>query len=187
MEYKVIKDADKIVGRSPYVVSNPTSYKNKWHELFGNNNPIHLELGMGRGDFIINMAKTYPKINFIGLEIVDSQMVKAVNRLNNQKLPNLKLINIDAHEIDNIFTHLNYLKIYDKIFKKNKHIILKTDNKGFFAYSLETLSQYWYVFDRVSLDLHHDENPIPNIMTDFERRYYEEGRPIYYLDASFKN
>ena len=212
MEYKVIKDADKIVGRSPYVVNNPTSYKNKWHELFGNNNPIHLELGMGRGDFIINMAKTYPKINFIGLEVVDSQMVKAVNRLNNQNLPNLKLINIDAHEIDNIFgkeidtiyltfcdpwpkridekkrfTHLNYLKIYDKIFKKNKHIILKTDNKGFFAYSLETLSQYWYVFDRISLDLHHDENPIPNIMTDFERKYYEEGRPIYYLDASFKN
>ena len=212
MEYKVIKDADKIVGRSPYVVNNPTQYKNKWHDLFGNNNPIYLELGMGRGDFIINMAKTYPKINFIGLEVVDSQMVKAVNRLNNQQLPNLKLINYDAHEIDNIFgkeidtiyltfcdpwpkridekkrfTHVNYLKIYDKIFKRDKHIILKTDNKGFFAYSLQTLSQYWYVFDRVSLDLHHDENPIPNIMTDFERRYYEEGRPIYYVDASFKN
>ena len=158
------------------------------------------------------MAKTYPKINFIGLEVVDSQMVKAVNRLNNQQLPNLKLINYDAHEIDNIFgkeidtiyltfcdpwpkridekkrfTHVNYLKIYDKIFKRDKHIILKTDNKGFFAYSLQTLSQYWYVFDRVSLDLHHDENPIPNIMTDFERRYFEEGRPIYYVDASFKN
>ncbi len=212
MEYKVIKDADKIVGRSPYVVNNPTQYKNKWHDLFGNNNPIYLELGMGRGDFIINMAKTYPKINFIGLEVVDSQMVKAVNRLNNQQLPNLKLINYDAHEIDNIFgkeidtiyltfcdpwpkridekkrfTHVNYLKIYDKIFKRDKHIILKTDNKGFFAYSLQTLSQYWYVFDRVSLDLHHDENPIPNIMTDFERRYFEEGRPIYYVDASFKN
>ena len=212
MEYKVIKDAGKIVGRSPYVVNNPTQYKNKWHDLFGNNNPIYLELGMGRGDFIINMAKTYPKINFIGLEVVDSQMVKAVNRLNNQQLPNLKLINYDAHEIDNIFgkeidtiyltfcdpwpkridekkrfTHVNYLKIYDKIFKRDKHIILKTDNKGFFAYSLQTLSQYWYVFDRVSIDLHHDENPIPNIMTDFERRYFEEGRPIYYVDASFKN
>ena len=212
MEYKVIKDAGKIVGRSPYVVNNPTQYKNKWHDLFGNNNPIYLELGMGRGDFIINMAKTYPKINFIGLEVVDSQMVKAVNRLNNQQLPNLKLINYDAHEIDTIFgkeidtiyltfcdpwpkridekkrfTHVNYLKIYDKIFKRDKHIILKTDNKGFFAYSLQTLSQYWYVFDRVSLDLHHDENPIPNIMTDFERRYFEEGRPIYYVDASFKN
>ena len=85
------------------------------------------------------------------------------------------------------FTHENYLKIYDKIFKRNKHIILKTDNKGLFAYSLETLSQYWYSFDRVSLDLHHDENPIPNIMTDFEKQYYKENRPIYYLDASFKN
>lgn len=212
MEYKVIKDAAKIVGRSPYVINNPTSYKNKWADLFGNKNPIHLELGMGRGDFIINMAKTYPKINFIGLEVIDSQMVMAVNRLNNQQLPNLKLINIDAHEIANIFgkeidtiyltfcdpwpkridekkrfTHENYLRIYDKIFKKDKHIILKTDNKGFFAYSLQSLSQYWYVFNRLSLDLHHDENPISNIMTDFEKKYYEEGRPIYYVDAYFKN
>ena len=212
MEYKKIKDANIIINKSSYLVTNPENYKNKWHEVFGNNNPIHLELGMGRGDFIINMAKTYPKINFIGLEVVDSQMVKAVNRLNNQQLPNLKLINYDAHEIDSIFgkeidtiyltfcdpwpkridekkrfTHVNYLKIYDKIFRRDKHIILKTDNKGFFAYSLQTLSQYWYVFDRVSLDLHHDENPIPNIMTDFERRYFEEGRPIYYVDASFKN
>ena len=167
---------------------------------------------MGRGDFIINMAKAYPKINFIGLEISDSQMVKAVERLANKNLPNLKLINADAQniidffgkEIDTIyltfsepwpkkidekkrFTHVNYLKLYDRIFKRHKHIILKTDNKGFFAYSLESLSKYWYTFERVSLDLHHNEIPIPNIMTDFEKRYYEEGRPIYYLDAVFKD
>lgn len=212
MEYKKIKDADKIIGRSDYLITNPREYKNKWSELFGNNNPIKLELGMGRGDFIINMAKQNPKINFIGLEIDESQMVKAVRRLGTQKLPNLKLINADAgdlveffgKEIDTIyltfsepwpkpqnerrrFTHENYLKLYDRIFKKHKHIILKTDNKGFFAYSLQSLSQYWYVFDRVSLDLHHEENPIPNIMTDFEQQYFKEGRPIYYVDASFKN
>ena len=212
MQYNVIKDANKIIKRSPYLVNNPMENKNKWEKVFGNNNPIHLELGMGRGDFIINMAKSFPKINFIGLELYDSQMVKAVERLKNQDLPNLKLINIDAREIDKIFgkeidtiyltfsepwpkridekkrfTHENYLKLYDKIFKKNKHIILKTDNKGFFAYSLETLSQYWYSFNRVSLDLHHDENPIPNIMTDFEKKYFEEGRPIYYVDAIFIN
>ena len=81
---------------------------------------------------------------------------------------------------------MNYLKLYDRIFKKNKHIILKTDNKGLFAYSLETLSQYWYSFNRVSLDLHHDEKPIQNIMTDFEKKYFEEGRPIYYVDAKFE-
>jgi len=212
MRYIEIKGADKIISKSSYLVNDSTSYKNKWAELFGNNRPICLELGMGRGAFIINMAKTHPNINFIGLELVDSQMVQAVNKLEHENLPNLKLINADAKEIGNIFgkeidtiyltfcdpwpkkqdekrrfTHENYLRLYDKIFKKDKHIILKTDNKGFFAYSLETLSQYWYSFERVSLDLHHDEIPIPNIMTDFEMRYYEEKRPIYYIDAKFTN
>ena len=212
MQYKSFKDADKIINRSKYMVQNPTSNKNKWSEEFGNNNPIHLELGTGRGDFIINMAKANPKTNFVGLEISDDQLVKAVQKLNNQDIPNLRLICADAHDIDNIFgkeittiyltfsepwpkahdekkrfTHEGYLRLYDKIFKKNKRIILKTDNKGLFQYSLQSLSQYWYVFDRVSMDLHHDENPIKNIMTDFEKKYYEEGRQIYYVDASFKN
>lgn len=212
MEYNKIKDADKIISKSSYLVNNPTNYKNKWNDFFGNKNPIHLELGTGRGEFIIKMAENYPNINFIGLELVDSQLVNAVNKLHSKKLPNLKLINADARQIDEFFgkeidtiyltfsepwpkkidekkrfTHESYLKLYDKIFKKNKHIILKTDNKGLFAYSLETLSQYWYTFDRVSLDLHHNEIPIKNIMTDFEKKYYEEGRPIYYVDASFKN
>lgn len=210
MQYNKIKGASKIVGKSSYLVTNPQSYKNKWSVFFGNNNPICLELGMGRGEFIINMAKTFPKINFIGLEINESQMVKAVERLRGLNLSNLKLINADAMDIDNMFgreidtiyltfsepwpkkidekkrfTHMNYLKLYDKIFKKNKHIILKTDNKGLFAYSLETLSQYWYSFNKVSLDLHHDERSIQNIMTDFEKKYFEEGRPIYYVDAKF--
>ena len=212
MEYIKIKDADRIINESAYLVGNALKYRGKWHDFFGNKNPIHLELGMGRGDFIINMAIAHPNINYIGLEIDASQMVSAVEKLKSKKLPNLKLINDDARDIDKIFgkeidtiyltfsepwpkkidekkrfTHFSYLKLYDKIFKKNKHIILKTDNKGLFAYSLETLSQYWYVFDRVSLDLHHDENPISNIMTDFEKKYYEEGRPIYYVDASFTN
>ena len=210
MRYIEIKDSDKIINRSPYLVKNPTNNKNNWVSVFGNNNPIHLELGMGRGEFIINMALKYPNINFIGLELYESQMVKAVERLRKLDLPNLKLINSDAREIDKIFgkeidtiyltfsepwpkkqdekkrfTHESYLRLYDKIFKKDKHIILKTDNKGLFAYSLETLSQYWYSFERVSLDLHNDENPIPNIMTDFEKNYQKERRPIYYVDAKF--
>lgn len=212
MKYNVIKNAKSIIQKSPYLVKDASNYKGKWANLFQNNNPIYLELGMGRGDFIINMAKTYPKINFIGLELNESQMVMATERLSNLKLPNLKLLNMDASNIDTVFakeidtiyltfcdpwpkqhdekkrfTHPTYLKLYDKVFKKNKHIILKTDNKGFFAYSLEELSKYWYVFDRVSLDLHHNEIPIPNIMTDFEKKYQEENRPIYYVDASFKN
>ena len=80
----------------------------------------------------------------------------------------------------------DYLKLYDRIFKKNKHIILKTDNKILFASAMESLIQYWYSFDKVSVDLHNDERKINNIMTDFEKQYYKEHRQIYYVDASFK-
>ncbi len=212
MRYNVIKNANKIVGKSPYLVNDANLNKNKWSEVFGNKNPICIELGMGRGSFIINMAKKYPNINYIGIELNESQMVEAVKKLEGEHLSNLKLINMDASDIGNVFgkeidtiyltfsepwpkkqdekkrfTHESYLRLYDKVFKKHKHIILKTDNKGFFAYSLETLSGYWYTFTRVSLDLHHNEIPIENIVTDFEKKYIEENRPIYYLDAIFKD
>ena len=212
MEYNVVKNASGILYSSKYYVSNPTKYKGKWNDFFGNHNPIYLELGTGRGEFIIQMAKKYPNINFIGLELNESQIATAAKKLERENINNLKLIKDDARnivsifgkEIDTIyltfsepwpkkrdernrFTHESYLKLYDRIYKKDKHIILKTDNKGLFAYSLETLSNYWYVFDTVSLDLHNDERNIPNLMTDFEIQYYKEKRPIYYLDASFKN
>ena len=212
MEYNVVKNANGILNNSKYYVSTPNKYKGKWNDFFGNHNPIYLELGTGRGEFIIQMAKKYPEYNFIGLELNESQIATAAKRLERENIKNLKLIKDDARNITNIFgkeidtiyltfsepwpkkrdeknrfTHESYLKLYDRIFKKDKHIILKTDNKGLFAYSLETLSQYWYVFDTVSLDLHNDERNISNIMTDFEIQYYKEKRPIYYLDASFKN
>ncbi len=212
MEYNVIKNANEIIKKSTYSIKESTKYKNKWHDLFQNHNPIHLELGMGRGSFIINMAKKYPNINFIGLELNESQTAYALLNLEQEKITNLKIINDDARNIINIFgkeidtiyltfsepwpkkrdeknrfTHESYLKLYDRIFKKNKHIILKTDNKGLFAYSLETLSQYWYTFNKVSLDLHNDERNIENIMTDFEANYQKEKRPIYYVDATFNN
>ena len=212
MEYNVVKNANSILNNSKYYVSTPNKYKGKWNDFFGNHNPIYLELGTGRGEFIIQMAKKYPEYNFIGLELNESQIATAAKRLERENIKNLKLIKDDARNITNIFgkeidtiyltfsepwpkkrdeknrfTHESYLKLYDRIFKKDKHIILKTDNKGLFAYSLETLSQYWYVFDTVSLDLHNDERNISNIMTDFEIQYYKEKRPIYYLDASFKN
>lgn len=212
MEYNVVKNASGILNSSKYYVSNPTKYKGKWNDFFSNHNQIYLELGTGRGEFIIQMAKKYPSINFIGLELNESQIATAAKKLERENIKNLKLIKDDARNIINIFgkeidtiyltfsepwpkkrdeknrfTHESYLKLYDRIFKKDKHIVLKTDNKGLFAYSLETLSQYWYVFDTVSLDLHNDERNISNIMTDFEIQYYKEKRPIYYLDASFKN
>lgn len=212
MRYNIVKDADKILKESSYLVKRPHEYKNKWKNLFGNNNKIYLELGMGRGSFIIKMAETHPNINFIGLELDINQTATALKNIGNKDLKNLKIICADATEIINIFgkeidtiyltfsepwpkkqdekkrfSSINYLKLYDRIFKKNKRIILKTDNKILFASALESLSDYWYVFDKVSLDLHNDERKIENIMTDFEMQYFKEKRPIFYLEASFKD
>ena len=212
MKYNVVKNANEILENSSYLIKKPENYKNKWNSVFNNNNPICLELGMGRGSFIIEMAKTHPNINYIGLELDKSQTATAINNLRNLKLNNLRFICSDAKNIVDYFgkeiktiyltfsepwpkkqderkrfTHESYLRIYDRIFKKDKHIILKTDNKILFASALESLSNYWYVFDKVSLDLHKDERKIENIMTDFEKQYFKEHRQIYYLDASFKN
>lgn len=212
MRYNTVKNADKIVSSSSYLVKNPNNYKNKWNDLFGNNNKICLELGMGRGSFIINMAVSHPNINYIGLELDVNQTATAINNIGNKNLKNLKMICADANEIINIFgkeidtiyltfsepwpkkqdekkrfSSINYLKLYDRIFKKNKHIILKTDNKILFASALESLSEYWYTFEKVSLDLHNDERKIENIMTDFEKQYYKENRPIFYVDAKFED
>lgn len=211
MRYNVIKNADEIMNNSAYLIKNPESYKGKWNAVFNNNNPICLELGMGRGSFIIAMAKRHPNVNYVGLEIDKSQTASAISNIKNDKLNNLKMICADARDIVNFFgkeistiyltfsepwpkrqdekrrfTHESYLRLYDCIFKKNKHIILKTDNKILFASALESLSQYWYSFDKVSLDLHNDERKIENVMTDFEKQYFKEHRNIYYVDASFK-
>ena len=211
MRYNVVKNADEIMNNSSYLVKNPSEYKGRWKTVFNNNNPICLELGMGRGSFIIEMAKKHPNINYIGLELDKSQTATAIANIKNQKINNLKIICSDARciidifskEIDTIyltfsepwpkkqdekkrFTHESYLKMYDRIFRKNKHIILKTDNKILFSSAIESLSKYWYSFDRVSLDLHNDERKIDNVMTDFEKQYYKEHRAIYYVDASFK-
>lgn len=210
MRYNVVKDAKNILSSSSYLVKNPTNYKNKWKDLFGNKNPICLELGMGRGSFIIEMAKLHPNINYIGLELDENQTATALKNIGDQKIPNLKMICANAQDIINIFgkeietIYLTfsepwpkkgdekkrfssevYLRLYDRIFRKHKHIIMKTDNKILFASALESLSNYWYTFSKVSMDLHNDERKIENVMTDFEKQYYKEGRQIYYVDAKF--
>ena len=212
MRYNVVKNAGNIIESSEYLIKNPEKNIGKWNEVFGNNNPIMLELGMGRGSFIIEMARTHPTLNFIGVELDRNQIATALKNAKNSRLNNLKMIQGDAKDIINYlkkeintiyltfsepwpkkqderkrFTHESYLRIYDRVFKKDKHIVLKTDNKILFASSLESLSKYWYSFNRVSLDLHNDERKIENIMTDFEKQYYKEHRPIYYVDAIFKN
>ncbi len=103
MRLRNVKGAKEIIDNSPYIIKNPNDYKGNYQKIFENNNPIHIEIGMGKGDFIIENAKKYPNINFIGIEKFDSVIVRAVQKLENEEIPNLKLIKIDANEIDDVF------------------------------------------------------------------------------------
>ncbi len=206
MRLRNVKNAYEIVNDSNYVIKNPEQYIGKYKELFNNDNPINIEIGMGKGDFIIGMAKKYPNTNFIGIEKYESVMVRAIEKLENIDLPNLKLVRMDAINIDKVFDkeintiYLNFsdpwpkkrhakrrltsdifLKLYDKIFISKPHIIQKTDNILLFASSIESLVDYGYKFNKVSLDLEHED--IDNVITEYENKFMSMGTKINYLDA----
>ena len=157
MRLKHVKGAEEIVGSSKYVIKDYTEHKGSFNKLFNNNNPIRIEIVMGKGNFIIENAIKYPNINFIGIEKYDSVMVKAIRRLETLDLPNLRLIRMDAgkieevfdHEIDEVFlnfsdpwpkdrhakrrlTSPNFLNKYKNIFKDKEIITFKTDNRKLF-------------------------------------------------------
>jgi len=206
MRLKNIKGAKEIVEKSDYVIKNPESYQGNFKKIFDNNNPIHIEIGTGKGDFIINMAKTYPEINFIGIEKYESVLCKAVNKLENENINNLKLISIDAINIDKIFKneieilYLNFsdpwpkkrhakrrltseifLQKYDLIFKNKNNIIMKTDNQALFEYSIMSFVDFGYKINNISLDLHKTEEF--NIQTEYERKFSSKGFRIYKIDV----
>ena len=206
MRLRNVKNAVNIVNNSDYVIKDPFKFKGKYKSLFGNNNPIIIEVGMGKGDFIIGEATKYPDINFIGIEKYESVMVRAIQKLEDVNLPNLKLIRMDAERIEDVFDHeietirLNFsdpwpknkhekrrltspvfLSKYDAIFSGNPHIIQKTDNINLFAYSLSSLSKFGYTLNYVSLDLGNED--IPNIETEYEKKFKSLGVKINYLDA----
>lgn len=206
MRLRNVKNAKEIVSNSKYVINNPKDYKGKYNELFNNNKPICLEIGMGKGDFIINMALQHPDINYIGLEKYQSIVVRAVEKLEKLEINNLKLICIDALELGDIFAkeidtiYLNFsdpwpkkrhakrrltsdtfLPIYDEIFKDNKRIVQKTDNVSLFEYSIVSLSNYGYKISDISLDLHNTDKD--NVMTEYEKKFSSQGIRINYLEA----
>lgn len=203
MRLRNIKNKKEIIENSKYIILNPKEYKGKWNDLFGNNNPIYIEIGMGKGKFIIENAMKYKNINFIGIEKYDTVIAKALKKVENYKIENLKLIRIDAKELNDVFnkeidliylnfsdpwpkerhqkrrlTHKNFLKIYDELFKKDKCIILKTDNKSLFEYSVCSFSNYGYIIKNINVDLHNsDENDI--ITTEYEDKFVNNGNIIY--------
>ena len=214
MRLRKVKNAKERleIDNNPFYISNPEEYKGKWNELFKNNNPIHIEIGCGKGQFISTLAKLNPDINFIAIEKFDSVLLRCLEKVIDSGLTNLKLCVLDAAMISNYFDssevkriYLNFsdpwpkkhhakrrltsplfLEQYKLILDKKGEIFFKTDNRGLFEYSLESISNNGYSISNISLDLHKDLEKYPfNITTEFEDKWSKLG-PIYRLEARFK-
>lgn len=193
------------------VVPNPEDYKGRWNELFGNDNPVHIEVGTGKGQFITGMAKANPEINYIGIELFDSVIVIAAKKAVDAGQPsNLRLLNVNGDKLEEYFakgdvsrvylnfsdpwpktrhakrrlTHANFLGLYENVLIDEGEIHFKTDNRGLFEFSLMSLTDYGMQLKLVSLDLHNDDVE-DNIMTEYEEKFSSKGQPIYRLEAKY--
>ncbi|MDD7131530.1 MAG: tRNA (guanosine(46)-N7)-methyltransferase TrmB [Firmicutes bacterium] len=207
MRLKNIKGASERILEGKYFINNPNEYKGKWHKLFNNNNPIYIEIGMGKGNFIIKNAIENSNINYIGIEMYDSVILRAVEKTNELELNNLYLIRTDARLIEDVFdkeidliylnfsdpwpkerhakrrlTSPRFLARYDNIFRGDNHIIMKTDNLDLFNYSVDSLKEYGYTINEISNDLHKEKDNI--ITTEYEDKFTSKGMKINYFAAS---
>lgn len=202
--------ADFIAENSFYCIPNPESHKGKWSEIFGNNNPIHIEVGTGKGTFVTEMAKANPNINYIGIELFESVIVKALEKAVEANIPNVKLLNVNAQklaeyfeasEVDRVYlnfsdpwpktrhekrrlTYKGFLDLYKEVLVPQGEIHFKTDNRGLFEYSLVSFSEYGLLLKYVSLDLHNSEFE-GNIMTEYEEKFSNKGFPIYRCEVKY--
>lgn len=203
---------DKIKEHPDLVIPEPQNYNGRWQqEIFKNGNPIHLEIGMGKGAFINGMAKLHPEINFIGIEKYTSVIVSALELTLENQLTNVRLLNIDAGNLSEIFaegelsriylnfsdpwpknrhekrrlTYESFLAMYEKVLAKDGEIHFKTDNQGLFEYSLESFSKYGMLIKNISLDLHRS-NIKENVMTEYEEKFSKQGNRIYRCEAQFR-
>lgn len=204
--------AEMLSAHPNFVISDPTLWKGKWNELFENDHPIHIEIGMGKGQFITGMAKAHPEINYIGVEMQVSVVSIALDKLIEQPLPNLKLLHVDGSalteyfadsEVDQIYlnfsdpwpkkrhekrrlTYKTFLAVDEQILRPNGEIHFKTDNQGLFEYSLASFSQYGMILKQVWLDLHQSQFE-GNIMTEYEEKFSSKGQRIYRVEAQFQD
>lgn len=197
--------ADEFIeSHTDIIVPEPLEKRGIWKEVFGNNNPVHLEIGTGKGHFIVGMARKFPNINFIGIEVAKTIIVRAAQKVMDAELPNIKLLHVNAADLLEIFakdeiaqlylnfsdpwpkkrhekrrlTYHPFLKQYEQVLDSAGEIVLKTDNQGFFEYSLVSFSRYGMQLEEVNLDLHEVNDP-DNVMTEYEKRFSAKGQPIY--------
>ena len=207
MRLRNIAGSREVIADSDFTVKDPEKKRGLWHkEVFGNNNPIHIEIGMGKGRFLMDLAALHPDINYVGIEKYSSVLLRAIQKQEQLLLPNVKFIRMDAEvlcevfapdEVDRIYLNFSdpwpkdrhakrrlpsreFLKRYDQIMKADGVVEFKTDNKDLFDFALEEIEPAGWTLDAVTRDLHND--PVMNegnVMTEYEERFSSLGNPIY--------
>ena len=206
MRLKNVPGAREAIAASDLVIKDVENLKGKWREFWGNDKEIHIEVGMGKGKFMMGMAKAHPDINYIGIEMYSSVLYRAVQKLELEPLDNLRYILLDAKDIANVFEkgevdriYLNFsdpwpkdrhakrrlpsrqfLARFDQILKEGGVIEFKTDNKDLFAFAEEEVEPAGWKILEITYDLHNDEKMVEgNIMTEYEEKFSSMGNPIY--------
>ncbi|XFA98865.1 tRNA (guanosine(46)-N7)-methyltransferase TrmB [Candidatus Izemoplasma sp. B36] len=213
MRLRNVKHAKELIEKNSHIViKKPNEYKGLWNKLFNNSNPVELEIGCGKGKFIVDKATLDKNINFIGIEKFDSVIVRGIEKLLEKPLDNVKLIRIDAENIETIFkksevntiylnfsdpwpknrhakkrlTSKKYLDRYSNILVNNGEIRVKTDNYNLFEFSMMSfINHNKYIIEEINLDLYKNL-PKDNVQTEFEMKFVEKGNRIYYLKAIYK-
>ena len=194
------------IAESDFCVHEPEEHKGSWRaDIFNNDHPLHIEIGMGKGDFIHELAQKNPEINYVGIEKFSSVLIRAIEKSEQAELDNLFFIRFDAEHIAEIFgegevdriylnfsdpwpkerhakrrlTSPQFLALYDQILAKDGYIQFKTDNRDLFDYSVGVVeeSAHWHI-DEITYDLHHSDQLEGNVMTEYEKKFVALGHPI---------
>ena len=209
MRLRHIPGAEEAIEQSPYVIQEPKEMKGKWDSVFGNRNPIHIEVGMGKGRFIMELAQRNPQINYIGIERYSTVLLKALQKREQLPVSNICFMCIDAKELGEIFekgevekiylnfsdpwpkdrhakrrlTSPQFMAVYDQVLAEDGDVEFKTDNRGLFDYSLESIPEAGWKVKEYTFDLHHSPMAEGNVMTEYEEKFSSRGQAICKLTA----
>lgn len=211
MRLRNITGSREVIAENAFVIHDPEKRKGQWKAVFGNDQPIRLEIGMGKGRFLMTLAAQHPEFNYLGIEKYSSVLLRALQKMEEDPLPNLRFIRMDAEYITDVFAegeidriYLNFsdpwpkdrhakrrlpsrqfLERYDVILKKDGMIEFKTDNRDLFDFAVEEIGETKWKIDAVTYDLHHDEKMMEgNVMTEYEERFSSQGNPICKYEIS---